>query len=502
MRRETSGISLNEDSSHYFGTRSGQDLSGQAVDSWVDQYAGTQVRELFLCPNCMRTSYASEVWEPIWTGYDPASGDDQPLLASTPEAGHEAARGWIHTAWLLHQKGIDPYARWIARCRQVGISPWLSMRMNDIHNVDDPDSYIHSSFWREHPELRRVPYRDRPENWRDRALDYGRQEVRDYHMALVRELAERYDVDGIELDWMRFGYHFRPGHEAAGREILTDWIGEVRQLLDSRARERGHQIKLGARVPSRPGAAWGLGMDAGEWAHRGLIDMLVVTPFFSTADTDIPLELWRRLLAGTEVTLAAGIEVLVRPYPSYPEQRNSLETVRGMATSFLDRGVDRIYLFNYMDSDTAMEGLVNYPTLLREVGSRDTLAGKPRRHVVTYADTWPPGEPQPTLLPADCAAGDNAAFRVHTGPRPESGRAMVVLGLHEECAACELSLTVRLNGAQCSAAGPIELPRPCPSFPTYAFDVPISAVLRGHNLVEVAASRACTVGWVEISIGG
>ncbi|HZP81238.1 MAG TPA: hypothetical protein VFB21_06350 [Chthonomonadaceae bacterium] len=204
---ETTARCLNEDNSHFFYTRAGQRLDAAAVDAWVDQYAGTQVRELLLCPNCMRTSYASRVWDPIWRGYDPHGPDDQPLLASLKPDDRTGARGWIHTAWQLDQDGIDVYARWIARSREVGISPWLSMRMNDVHNVDDARCYIHSEFWRENPELRRVPYRFA--EWADRAFDYGRPEVREYHLKLIRELAERYDFDGLELDWMRFGFHFR-----------------------------------------------------------------------------------------------------------------------------------------------------------------------------------------------------------------------------------------------------------------------------------------------------
>ena len=59
----------------------------------MDQYAGTQVRELIINVNAMRTSYASKVWDPIWRGYDPNGPDDQPLLASLkPEDSQRRAR--------------------------------------------------------------------------------------------------------------------------------------------------------------------------------------------------------------------------------------------------------------------------------------------------------------------------------------------------------------------------------------------------------------------------
>lgn len=490
------GIALNEDNGHYFITRAGQRLDAQKVESWVDQYADTQVKQLMLCPNSMRTSYASKVWDPIWRGYDPEGADDQPLLASLPPAERKVPRQWIHAAWQLDHDGIDVYAHWISRCRQRGISPWLSMRMNDVHNVDDERCYIHSEFWRSRPDLRRVPYRFA--EWTDRAFDYGQAEVRRYHMALIRELAERYDFDGLELDWMRFGFHFRPGHEAEGAVLLTAFTAEVRRLLNACEKKRGHKIHLGARIPSRPQTSVGLGMDAVTWARQRLVDMLVITPFWATAETDMPVETWKQLLEGTSVTLAAGLEVLLRPYPGRPGQENSLETARGAAASLLDRGADRIYLFNYMDDGAG--GPPHYHALLREVGSLEALAGKPRRHVLTYADTWAPGEPRAIPLPARCAANGWTAFRIHTGPKPQSGEVIAGLGIVDDAGIDERTLQVRVNGTPCRFIGPCDLPQPKPEFKVYGFEVPLAAMNRGYNLIEVAAQKDITFGWVEFSV--
>ncbi|MFA6110555.1 MAG: hypothetical protein WDA75_17465 [Candidatus Latescibacterota bacterium] len=490
------GIALNEDDSHYFGTRTGQHLNAETVATWVDQYADTQVRELLLCPNAMRTSFDSRVWDPIWRGYDPDGPDDQPLLASLKAEDRPRARGWVHTAWQLARDGIDVYEVWINRARDRGLSPWLTMRMNDLHGVDDEACFMHSEFWRAHPEYRRVPYRFT--SWPDRAFDYGRAEVREYHLRLVQELAERYDLDGLELDWMRFGYHFRPGHEAEGAALLTDFTAEARRLLDRWEQRRGHRIRLGARVPSRPQTALGLGMDAVGWARRGLVDWLVVTPFWASIETDMPLEVWRGLLEGIGTTLCAGLEVLVRPFPAYPAHlMNSLETVRGAAAAMLERGADRVYLFNYMDGETAMADVEHdYGTLLREVGSLESLQGKRRRHVVTYADTWAPGEPEGYALPAAIGAGRWRAFRLPTGPAPTSS-AVVALGLQEGTAA---TLEVRVNGTVCPASGPVSPREPVPTFPLNGFAVPSGVLHQGTNVVELLAREAVTVGWVEIAV--
>ena len=485
-------LALNEDNTHFLGSRTENEMTAEGLKQMVDHYVqGTQVRQLLFSPNSMCASYASDVLDPIWHDHD------------DPEALRKAGvRGSPVNALLLHKRGIDLYTVWIAYSRELGVSPWLSMRMNDVHNVDDPNSLAHSSFWKENAQFRRVT--DHFSAWTDRAFDYGQKAVRDYHMAFIRELFERYDFDGLELDWMRFGFHFRPGHEEEGIPLLTAFMAEVRQLADEHAIRRGHSIQIGARVPSRPWTAKGLGMDAITWAKRGLIDMLVVTPFWASIETDMPIERWKELLGDSPVVLAAGLEVLIRPYPAASAGfTNNVETVRGAAASLLHRGADRIYLFNYMDSVTTVSNPEDYYHILREAGSMETATAHPRRHVVTYSDTWAPGEPEVYALPARCGPGQAAAFQIHIGPRPTSGKVRVFVGLGEE-GTCETShLAVRVNGEPCSASKSAPPTYIHPVVKTMAgFGVPLSAVKAGYNRVEVAGSAAepSQIVWVEMMV--
>lgn len=481
-------LALNEDNSHFFSSRAGKPLDRETVAAWVDQYANTQISELFLCPNSMRVSYDSKVWDPIWRNYDPNGPDDQPLLASLTPEGRTSARRWIHTAWDLSHRGIDVYSTWIARSRKQGLSPILSVRMNDIHNVDDEKAFIHSEFWRSNPQFRRVPYRFN--SWFDRAFDYSHAEVREYHRKLIAELLERYDADGIELDWMRFGLHFRPGREQAGAALLTQWVRDLRQLTRKAEQRRGHRIQLLTRVASRPETSRRIGIDAVSWARQSLIDGITISPFFQTIETDMPVETWRELVP---VPVSAGIELNVRPYPDYkPIQTNSLETVRGAAASFLDRGAHRVYLFNYMDSETAMADLGDYPTVLRECGSLSTLAGKPRRHILTYADTWAPGETRPKPLPVDTAANRWLEFRLPTGPAASSAQVRIA-------AEGAVFNEVRLNGDICTSAGKVEVRAPKPAQPFLAFTAP-NGTLRGDNVIELQTRSSGRIHWVEVAI--
>jgi len=478
---------LNEDDSHFYFSRTAEDMSQAGLEAWVDQYAGTKVTHLFLCPNAMRASYNSAVWDPIWD----LRGQNAP-----PDG--DSLWNWMNNARLLSERNLDPYAVWIARSREKGLSPWLTMRMNDVHNVDDPGNILHSTFWVQHPEFRRVP--ENPEGWVDRAFDYLHPEVREHHMKFIRELLERYDPDGLELDWMRFGYHFAPGREAEGRAVLTQFMREVRALTLEWAAKRGHPIQLGARVPAHPDAAIGLGMDGAAWVQEGLIDMLVPTPFWATADYDIPMELWRERLgaAAKNVTLAAGLEVLMRAYPSGTAAENALDTARGFASAALHRGADAIYLFNYMDSAPMQGGPEAYRALLEEGVSPELLAKRARSYPVTYRDTVPAGVDAQVRLPAK-AFDTPVEFLLYAGPASEAP-AIIVLGLGAGDGAENAVFSVTLNDQPCvfSEAVPASSRVPGATRVLHFTAPPAKA---GYNRIQVrqaSAAPACEVVWVEL----
>jgi hypothetical protein len=485
---EESRLAINEDNSHFFGTRSAEDMTLEGLHAFVDQYANTGVSHLFLCPNAMRASFRSKTRDAIWE-----VGDQE-----MPTGG---GRRWMDNAKLLDERGLDPYQIWIARCRVQGISPWLSMRMNDLHSVDNVKNFMHSTFWLKHPEFWRVPGGN---SWIDRALDYSVPEVREHNLAFVEELLERYDPDGIELDWMRFGYHFKPGLEDHGRAILTDFLRDVRQLADRYSVARHHPLKVGVRVPTHPDAAAGLGMDAVAWAREGLIDMLVVTPFWTTSDFDIPLELWRKQLgaANERVILAAGLEHNLRAFPGAPAVPNDLASTRGFMVSSLQRGAYQIYLFNFMDSETRPVSQLDYRQLIQDGSNWDAICRKPRRHVICFRDTVPPGFPNGAQLPVETV--QPAEFELHTGPTVSEADIAVLIGLADRPGVMQSQFTMRLNDVPCETPSTVEQPSNIPPMRrVLRFPCPRHSLQPGRNhiaLRQAAGQIPQRIEWVEVII--
>ncbi len=402
------GLLYNEDCTNLFAY---QDFpagaAGETIDRYVDVLAGAGVGVLMCNTNARRTNYRSKVWDAFWDGYDPQGSDDQPYFAAVPPGQRQRYRTMVNNMLAAHNEGVDYPARVLRRCRERGIAPWISLRMNDVHYTDNLAHPFHGAMWR------------RPEFFRQggRAFDYAFPEVREYFRALVVETLERYDVEGLELDFLREPYLFSTGKEQEGRQLLTGWLREIRALADAAAKRRGHPVRLGVRVPSSPVTALGLGLDAPAWAREGLADLLVAAPRWATLEFDMPLAKWREL-AGDRVTLAGGLEVLYRPSPAAKQRYATPEEAAGAAVAILSEGADAVYVFNYFQNTHPGWPLAEYQRTLRSLSSLSELVKRPRRHAVTYRDVTFPAEKYQAPLPA---SGAQLSFSLPLGPAPAAG---------------------------------------------------------------------------------
>jgi hypothetical protein len=299
---------------------------------------------------------------------------------------------------------------------------------------------------------------------------------------------------------MRFGWHFKDGEEAAGAELLTQFMRQVRQLTIEWGEKRGHAIQLAARVPAHPDAAKGLGMDGVRWAKEGLVDMLVPCPFWLTSDFDIPVELWREQLGveGAAVKLAPGLEFNSRAWPGGAPMANDLPSTRGFAASAWQRGADQIYLFNYMDSETIPVSQSDYRILMEQGLGKDVVFSQPRRHLQCFRDTVPSGFPNGVVLPAE---GAEASFTINIGPKPAAGTVRFIIGLGEKSGVAEAVYTASANGTVCAAAVNLENPAQFPgAVRAIAFDCPLDLVQDGGNVFTVQQPAGQQIVWAEVRV--
>ena len=398
--------------------------------------------------------------------------------------------------------------------------------MNDVHHTEHLDHYMHNSFWKSHPQYWRVP--GSVHAYGDRSLDYGIEAVRDHNLAFIAELLNRYDLDGLELDWMRFVFHFKPGHELRGGKILLDFWRKVRALADKAAARLGHPVSLATRVPTRPEVARGLGLDAIAWAREGFLQQVTVSPYFGSSDFDIPLHHWIELLGPVRdrVVLAPSLDMRLCVHHTETPRWLDPDSVRGFASAMFNRGADLIYLFNHHylhkpgGGRTPVSWVREFVKNFSTAGSPDTLRNLPRRHVVTFTDVTPPGVPFASLLTCSLRFNRAAQFRLDTGPTPPAGSTVtLVVGLAERPGVADAHAEARINSVTCRALPEAPLITTEPggdvdpksrlvdvSMPDVVrvlqFTVDPTQLEAGHNLFEILlrSEASQNAAWVEVRI--
>jgi hypothetical protein len=483
------------------GTSATREMALAALDRLVDQYEGTGVTHLFWNVNYQRVAYRSAVWPSYWDVPDPEKNITE----------------WPRTYFELHKLGIDDvFARVVPRCRKRGLSPWISLRMNDHHYTKD-FSRVSPLFF-EHPALR--------VRGGTGLFDYARPEVREHYGKLAAEVLDRYDVDGLELDWIRTPDNFNAADFDRGREILTDFVRAVRRQTQAAAKLRGHPVRLAVRVPATPEFARGKGFEAVAWAREGLLDMLIPSDWWSGC-ADTPIEDWRaqigpggrdcRLVPCSGSTYACTANGYMMNY--------NLAAMRGFAASMLDRGADGIYLFNHFQLvDSTVRGRTPsgqatkdcvMAELLRAAGDLPGAVSSPRVHALTIHDCVPAKGSYRPALPATIASQQPVTLKIHTGPQPATGRCVIRVGLDKADDLGAAKLAVRLNGCDCRGLEDLPAPAkpdPRPQMPrmhvcevaprVMQFEAPLSAVARGYNRIELSVQQGGpqTAIWLEISI--
>ncbi len=480
------GICMNEDNTNFFFQQSAGPYDEASLKKLIDHYDQGTVREIMFNVNAMRANYPSKVFDMI---------GDYDVPPSFEPSGEASAKRWIDSVQGYFANGIDPYAYWLAESRRRGISPWISLRVNDIHCVDNKECYMHSRLWQQHPEWRRTTGHEMW-NWSDDALNFCIPEVREQIVALTGEVLERYDADGVELDWMRFPFHFRPGYEDEGRRITLEMHRSIREMADRAAERRGHPVKIAIRIPAHLEDAWQLGYDILAMCREKLVDVVIPTAFWATTDNAMPIALWRQILP-PEVLLYAGIELNTRAYPAAASMYSTASMLAAQNCNYLAQGADRIYLFNYMDFM-----LANYADefkhAMTRTGDLELAAASARRHVVTYTDTRAPGVPEAPSLPLTHYP---AYLRIAIGTAPASSRKSCVLLGFESEVACELE--VWLNGRKLDAATALPADRKVPKGVNAFLAYDAAGMLKNHeNVLEIMtkSNNPPQIVWAEINI--
>ena len=208
------------------------------------------------------------------------------------------------TIRALNTQGSDSLTVIADRVHEHGVEFLAEMRMGDTHVVKvDPHDAFCPQFTIDHPEwiIRRSD--ELPEGVSETALDYSFDQVREHRLAIVRELAYRPEVDGVELNFIRWGKHFVREEGPEKAPIMTEFVGRIHQVLAEAAKSRGRdRLALGVRVPSTIEECRQAGLDPKAWVANGWLDYLAACDY-NYSDPQIPIEQFASFTGGTDCSL-------------------------------------------------------------------------------------------------------------------------------------------------------------------------------------------------------
>ena len=346
-------------------------------------------------------------------------------------------RPWIKR---LLDEGHDPPQVVVREAKKRGLDVFYSFRINDIHDSFTPDEL--ATFKVDHPEwlIGERKYGD-VTSFRT-PLNFAIPEVRELKFRVIEELFQKYDFDGLEIDFLRSAPYFLPGEEAKNAHLLTELLQRVRKHLDQRGRHRGRPIRLAVREEESLQACRLDGFEIRRWIDRGLIDYVIL----GSGVIDNRVEEFKKLAAPKGVLVYPCLYGWPSKYSPIPT-----ELAAGLALNYWQQGADGIYLFNWFPhAHNNSEATGPYMAgLLKQLGDPAMLRAQ-QQHLMFAADRGRPPRDNPysrlhCVLPKALSEDKLLRARIQVSEKFRDD-AQVMLQLEVEELQADDVLSVSLNG--------------------------------------------------------
>jgi hypothetical protein len=240
--------------------------------------------------------------------------------------------------------------------------------------------------------------------------------VRECTVKALREVAERYDFDGLQIDFARHVPCLPPGRQWELRHHVTELMRMARGMVLEVGRNRGRPLLLAAKVPQNLKGCHVDGFDVAAWCGKGLVDVLTL----GSRSIDVDLADFRRI-AGRNVKLQ----------PCFDDHHTTdgyryapIEVLRGVFANWWQQGADSVVTFNWSCAPPEackrlgqLTGPITHQQAYHEIGSPATVAFKDKTFVVQRRGGYPWAEGffnrnDTALLPLRLRSGTPATIPV------------------------------------------------------------------------------------------
>jgi hypothetical protein len=376
--------------------------------------------------------------------------------------------------------GGDLVDLFVKRCRLRKQAPFISVRLNDVHYKEYVNAkkgtpmsiYSSQGLSRFYEQNQRWRIGENMDDWMQRGLNWAVPEVRAHKFAFIEELCTNYDIEGIELDFMRYFSYFQLNRTgtAERRSIMTGFVAEIRALLNRTARGGKHRW-LAARVPAIASTHDILGIALPAMVDAGLEIVTLSTNYFATQQTDLPA-IRKNIPAAivlNEMTHAVAVGKPVklpgeREGDFYDTRRDRRATPQLLVTAAhlaYANGADGVSIFNfpyYREYGVAFQGPFSEPPfyVLGLLGDKERLDLMPCQHYILTSGWSGPGFKQP--LPRSFSEKRTEIFNLNFAPPATGWQSTGRLRIQGETSLGTSTWTVRLNGRELTSTPDVSEP--------------------------------------------
>ena len=322
----------------------------------IDQVAGTVVDTFVYGVGCGGLFYPSKVGKMF-------GQLSRPFTDPTAAA---FWRAWTNLQSLI-QRDLDPLKVLIDRAHEKEMAFFASLRLGTV---------------REQPGGGADDGIDRKFRLEEGGRGFVHEEVRDHFFAVLEELTDSYETDGIELDFAgapgALDPMLRPEDVAEYTPVITEYVTKIARL----ARSRGKTI--GARIYPIERMNTNAGLDLRAWLENRLLDY--VTPLLygtMLLDANMPIDWIVKAAHEWDISVYGFLQPDYQDESRrfYNRQYASAEMIRAAAANYLDRGVDGLYTW-------FLPWPLGHPerSLLSELADPEVMRRRDKHYVVRRGD--------------------------------------------------------------------------------------------------------------------
>ncbi len=487
-------VMFNEDWGHFLWTRYDNNINvtEETLKTFIYQYKDTCITDFSMNVNGTVSTYPSKTWD---------SFSDRYLVKEENGEKVDYTNTFAKLAYQLREQNIDMYKIWIDTLNEIGIKPWISIRVNDCHYSQMKNHMWKSSFISKRSDLMRINHRERREYY-DYNLDFSKEEAREHLLSYIDETLERYSPYGLELDFTREMYSFYPGGEKEGTKYINEMMHKIKELAKKHFPDR--KIPINVLVNGTASSCLALGHDVGYWAENDLIDSVTLLPRWETINFDYEFDLWKRVV-NNKVPVGGGLQIMIRPTKVFKDVSSTVEMAYGEASSYIKNGCDFLFLYNFMDiTESGIKNTIinnstrnNLDEILTTIGNEEKLLTKPKRYTLTYDDFTPYWERSHARLPIEFGNGEIQYLKIATGELGENSK--LVLAFREDIDVSKISVYINSKKAEFSERGGLD--RGILDKDGYIFPITDTDCINGSAIVEIDYPENAMLIYAEITVG-